>query len=92
MRIDELRCNEETELHIWSRHRVSVREAEEAVYHRGFMIRGRTSGVYEVYGRTDEGRYLLVVVRYIGRGVARLITSRDMDGAERRRYDRHMAH
>lgn len=92
MRIDQLRCDPETELHVWSRHRVTAREVEDAAYRHGLAIRGRSKGVYEVFGRTEEGRYLLIVVRYLGDCTARLITARDMSRTERRRYDKHTAH
>lgn len=92
MRITDLRCDSEAELHIWSRHRVTAREVDEAAFQHGLVIRGREKGVYVVYGRTEAGRYLLIVVRYLGSGVARLITSRDMTKMERRRFERHAAH
>ena len=92
MRIDELRCDEETELHIWSRHRVTPREVEEAAYLSGLVLRGREREVYEVFGRTEQGRLLMVAVRYLGRGIARVITARDAISAERRRYEKHTAH
>ena len=92
MRLDELRCDEETELHIWSRHRVAPREVEEAAYAAVLTLRGRDRGVYEAYGRTAAGRYLMVAVRSLGKGVARVITARDMSHAERRRYERYAAH
>ncbi len=92
MRILELRCDEETELHIWSRHRVTAREAQEAAHRSGLVVRGRAPGVYEVFGRTEAGRPLMVATRYLGHGIARIITARDMSETERRRYRRHMAH
>ena len=64
MRIDVVRCDEETELHIWSRHRITSKEVSEAAERKGFL----------------------------GGGVARLITARDMNWTERRRYERHMMH
>ncbi len=92
MKITKLRCDEETEEHIGSRHRVSFREVEEAAYQRGFVIRGREVDIYEAYGRTEAGRYLMIAVRYLGQGVARLITARDMSATERARYRKHIAH
>lgn len=92
MRIDLLLCSEETELHIWSRHRVTQAEAEEAAYRPGLVLRGRSPGVYEVMGRTEAGRYLTIIVRYHGKGVASIITARDMSWAGRRRYDKDRAH
>lgn len=67
-------------------------EVETAAYHAGLILRGRSSGLYEVYGRTEEGRYLVIIVRYRGRGVASVVTARDMDLAGRRRYEKMRAH
>ena len=50
--------------------------------------RGR-EGLYEVYGQTAAGRYLLVVLAYVGSGIGRVVTARDMTVAERRRYRQH---
>lgn len=92
MRIDQLLWEEETELHVWSRHQVSVREVEEAAYRHGLAVRGRERGVYEVFGRTDAGRYLMIALRHCGGGMGRVITAREMTRTERRRYRRHAAH
>lgn len=92
MRIDAVHCDAETELHIWSRHRVTVQEVEDAVYRRGLILRGRSDGLYGIFGRTDAGRYLMLVVRYLGDSMAQLITARDMSWTERRRYEKHTAH
>jgi uncharacterized DUF497 family protein len=91
MRIDVLCCDEDTELHIWSRHRATFREAEEAALQNRLIMRGRSEGIYEIYGRAEAGRYLTVIVRYLGNCVAQLVTARDMSWAERRRYERHTA-
>ena len=40
--------------------------------------------VYEYYGRTLDGRYLMVALLYIGQGVAMPVTARDMTRTERR--------
>lgn len=92
MRIARVHCDEDTELHIWSRHRISPQEVSETTNGRCFIIRGRLEGLYEVFGRTEAGRYLTTVIRYLGDGDARLITARDMNWTERRRHDRHLAH
>jgi uncharacterized DUF497 family protein len=39
-----------------------------------------------VYGRTEAGRYLLVVLASLGGGVVRVITARDPTERERRLY------
>ncbi|MBI3552466.1 MAG: BrnT family toxin [Elusimicrobia bacterium] len=92
MRVIELLCSDETELHMISGHNITFEEAEEAIFVRSFVVRGREKGVYEYLGRTNEGRYLMVAVRSFGKGVARVITSREMTDAERRRYNAHIAH
>lgn len=92
MRILQVCCDEDCELHIWTRHRVTFREAEEAAYNHGLAVRGRNEGVYEVFGRTDAGRYLMLAVRRLMGGRVRLITAHDMSLTERRRYSRYTAH
>ena len=82
MRIDDFQWDEENIDHI-ARHGVSPEEVEEACYRRPFVLKGR-GGTYLIYSQTDDGRYLLVVARYKGRGMIRVITSRDMTDAERR--------
>lgn len=92
MRIEILIWSEETELHLWSRHRITAREAEDAAYEAGLILRGREKDLYGAYGRTEAGRYLVVVVRKLGNSTARLITAREMTWTERRRYEKHTAH
>ncbi|MEK7859148.1 MAG: BrnT family toxin [Elusimicrobiota bacterium] len=92
MRVAELRCDDRAEEHIWERHRLTFREVEEAFYHHGWGIRGREKGIYEIYGRTEAGRYLMIAARSLAKGVFQLITARDMSHAERRRYGKHTAH
>ncbi len=92
MRILELLCGEETDVHIAAGHNITAEEASQAVFGRSFLYRGREKGLYEILGRTEEGRYLMVAVRSLGKGVARVITSREMTDAERRRYNAHIAH
>ena len=65
-----------------ARHGVHPEETEEACYNRPLILKGRRRS-YLIYGRTNDGRYLLVVLRYRGRGLARVITARDMTEAER---------
>ena len=92
MRIERLLWDEPTEIHIWSRHRVTPEEVEEAAFRHCLALRGRGKGVYEVYGRTVAGRYLMIALRYRGRGDAIVITAREMSETERRRYRMRIAH
>ncbi|MFZ5470566.1 MAG: BrnT family toxin [Myxococcota bacterium] len=86
MRLRRLRWDDENIEHI-ARHEVSPEEAEQACRLRPKVRRGRC-GRYLVLGCTAEGRYLLVVVTYLGGGEARVITARDMDQRERAIYRR----
>ncbi|MDD4262511.1 BrnT family toxin [Syntrophaceticus schinkii] len=67
-----------------ARHNVTPDEAEEAFIDALFR-KGRDRRLL-VYGVTDAGRYLLVVVILKPDGVARVITARDMSRSERRYY------
>ena len=82
MRIARLEWDETNIEHL-ARHGVNPEEAEEACYYRPYILKGR-HGAYLLFGQSDDGRYLFVVVRYKGNGVARVITARDMTDAERR--------
>ncbi len=62
-------------------------EAEEACFSDPLVRRGRNHS-YAVYGSTEAGRYLIVFLYPVGRGVFRLATARDMTRAERHRYQR----
>lgn len=84
MRISELVVSDEAEEHIWTKHHVTLDEVEEASAD-ALVLRGR-DGSYAVYGRTDAGRYLMIVLYRRGRGAYALATARDMVDRERRRY------
>jgi hypothetical protein len=68
-----------------SKHKVSPKEVEEALFENDPYIRS-WSGVYHAYGRTQAGRYLFVVFAQLGRRQAQIITARDMTLRERRLY------
>lgn len=66
---------------------VIVDEVEEVIFSRSSRIRrGRDKGIYYIFGQTFAGRYLFIVVRDLGRGVAKPITARDMESRERHLY------
>jgi hypothetical protein len=91
-RIRELYWRADREEHILERHSVTREEVEEAVFGdpRGHLRRSGPAKrdpeetVYEYYGRTLDGRYLMVALLYIGQGVAMPLTARDMTRTERR--------
>ena len=68
-----------------ARHGVAPQDAEAVCRGRTVVRRGRR-GSYLLYGRTEAGRYLLVVLRSLGQGVARIITARQMTSREQRFY------
>lgn len=92
--ISELHWRRDRIEHI-ARHSISPEEVEEALFGDGPGIllrvgpseRDPGETVYRYLGRTEAGRYLLVVLLYLGHGVAMPITARDMSLAERRRFD-----
>ncbi len=53
-----------------------------------FQEKGKIQGegLYTAYGRTDAGRYLTVFFIYKRTHEALIVTARDMNGKERRRY------
>ena len=91
-RISDLFWRPDRVEHIYQRHRVTTAEVEEAIFEdrrgRSYRIgpadRDPRETVYEYYGRTENGRYLMIVLIYSGRGVAMPVTARDMTSVERR--------
>ncbi len=69
------------------RHGVRQDEIEEALLGRCRLIRAR-DGYYVGLGRSDAGRYLFVVFEYLGGGVARPFSAREMTPRDRRIYRR----
>jgi uncharacterized DUF497 family protein len=68
-----------------NRHSITPQEAEEACYNQP-IIRKFKQGLYWVYGQTDAGRYLFIVIRYKSKGVVYVITARAMKESEQRYY------
>jgi uncharacterized DUF497 family protein len=76
-----------------AKHRVTLDEAEEVFFNNPryrFVESGHRIGedVYSAGGQTDAGRYLIVFFIYKGDNTALILSARDMDTAERRRYER----
>ena len=68
-------------------HRVTPTEAEEACYNKPLIFRSRLERYY-VLGRTDNGRYLTVIIAPKNKNIVRVITARDMSDTERQRFYR----
>ena len=83
--IREVIVTPQQEEHIGTKHQVTPEEVEEACFSDPLVVRGR-DGSYAVYGQTEAGRYLMVFLYPRGQGTYSLATARDMQEAERRRY------
>ena len=78
-----------------ARHSVSPDEVEEAVFGDGSGVllrvgaaeRNPDETLYRYFGRTEAGRPLLVVLLYLGQGLAMPVTARDMTPGERSGFD-----
>ncbi len=68
-------------------HGVAQWEVEQ-VFRRHPKVRRAREGRYQAAGATEGGRYLVVHFRYLGSGVVRVITARNMTRKERRRHAR----
>jgi len=78
---------------IESEHHVYQEEVEQVFYNRPQYRKGQKGkyegeDLYYAYGRNDSGRYLFVVFIYKLNKNALIISARDMDDDERRRYAR----
>ncbi len=87
MKILSIRWTEDSVDHI-ARHGVEPKEVEEICFRRPLVQRAgrKRDMVYYARGQTEAGRYLTVVFRYLGSWEGFVITARDMDEAERRRF------
>jgi len=75
------------------KHRVTQDEAEEVFFNDPrycFVETGRrpSEDVYSASGQTDAGRYLIVFFIHKPNNTALILSARDMDEKERRRYER----
>ena len=75
------------------KHRVTQDEAEEVFFNRPqyrFVESGHRPGedVYSASGQTDAGRYLIVFFIHKPNNIALILSARDMNRMERRRYER----
>lgn len=75
------------------KHQVEQDEVEELFFNNPrfrFVESGYTNGedVYSAGGQTDGGRYLIVFFIYKSNNIALILSARDMDKKERKRYER----
>ncbi|HXG30759.1 MAG TPA: hypothetical protein VNK81_03865 [Thermodesulfobacteriota bacterium] len=74
--------------YIGDKHNISPREVEEVCFEDENMkvFREKDMRNYYVLGKTQGGRCLLIVVKPLGNGKAKVIAARDMGDEEKARY------
>ncbi len=85
MEIREFEWDDNNIEHI-AEHGVSPDEVEDVAFDNDPWIRKGRKGTRYMLGYTIAGRYLFVVYNLKGKGIARVITSMDMDKKTRRLY------
>jgi uncharacterized DUF497 family protein len=89
LRIEAIEIDDPILDKIEARHGVTLDEVEEACYRPTAHVRRGREGLYQVFSRTDAGRYLFVVLTDLGGGVWKVATAREMTDRERRLYRQH---
>jgi hypothetical protein len=94
MQIEELIWLDEVVDKLARKHNVSPDEVRQVFENRPrfrYISKGRRNkdeDVYAAYGQTDDGRYLTVFfIRKLG-GAALIVSAREIDDKERKRYGR----
>lgn len=93
MRVKKIIWLPDIENKLLYKHGVLAEEVEEVLFedpYVRFVEKGYRTGedVYAAYGQTEEGRYLIVFFILKEGHQALIVSARDMDGKERRLYDR----
>lgn len=88
MRIDQLIWTERNVEHV-SRHGIYPEEVEDVLFNPPLDARrGEREDAFLVFGKTDAGRRLLIVLAPRERNAWYVITARDVDRIEKRRMKR----
>lgn len=93
MDIDEFVWLPEIVDKLTDKHRVTPDEVEQVFFDQPrfrFHERGRVEGqhMYTALGRSDAGRYLIVYFIFKPYRRALIVSAREMDASERKRYER----
>ena len=88
MRLDVIDIDDDVLAKIWRKHAVTFEEAEEASLSRDRVIRRWREQLVKVFGQTDAGRYLIVLLARSRERTWWVVTARDMTLPERRSYDK----
>lgn len=92
MRIEDLIWLDETVDKLHWKHNVQPAEVRQVFTgrpHFRFIAKGRyrrNENLYAAYGRTEAGRYLTIFFIYKPGNLALIVSARDMDNKERKRY------
>ncbi len=75
------------------KHNVTPEEVEEVFFNQAlflFVEKGHRKGedIYSALGQSDSGRYIIVIFIYKYQNLALILSARDMDKKERKRYER----
>lgn len=87
MQIKEFDWDETNISHIELRHSIDPEEVEEIFAQKYVLLRAKY-GRYNALGYTFSGRLLSIIFEYRGKGIARVITARDMTKKEMRYFKR----
>ena len=90
LRIESLEIDDHILEKIESEHGVTFEEVEEACLSEGRHVRRGKEGLYKLFSQTVNGRYVLVVLVNLGRGMWKVVTAREMTDRERRLYNKAM--
>lgn len=89
MRLREIVWTPEIEDKVQGKHGLRPEEITQVCLDPASHLRRARDGRYAVLGRTEAGRYVLVIGAYQGKGTLRIITARNMTDSERGLYERH---
>jgi uncharacterized protein len=85
--VREIRWTDKSEDHI-AAHNITPDEVEQLIYTRPRLVLKGAGGTEYVFGTTDAGRYLLVVLAESIDGRGYVVTAREMTDAERQAFRR----
>lgn len=88
LRIESLEIDDQILDKIETKHGVTLEEVEGACLSEKRHVRRGREGLYKVFSQTEAGRYMLVVLVNLGHGNWKVVTARDMTGAEKRLYSK----
>ena len=90
MRVQEIVLTPEVEDKVQRKHGLLPEEIRAVCLNPAQHLRKARDGRYAIMGRTEAGRYVIVIGAYGGWGTLRIITARDMTSSERGLYERHL--